>query len=59
MNFYNNKRAHSPLGGMPPAVVYWLREGKTQTDRKVQKTSLIYIRYCPRKGAAHCFYAAD
>ncbi len=32
IEFYNRKRPHSALGGRPPAVVYWLRNDKTQPD---------------------------
>ncbi|WP_460275403.1 integrase core domain-containing protein, partial [Celeribacter sp. ULVN23_4] len=31
---YNNQPPHSALGGRPPAVVYWLRNDKTQTDQQ-------------------------
>lgn len=30
IEFYNRKRPHTALGGKPPAVVYWLRNDKTQ-----------------------------
>nr|WP_231730546.1 IS3 family transposase [Celeribacter halophilus] len=39
MTFYNNKRPHSALGGRPPAVVYWLRNDKTQPDQQEQRVA--------------------
>ncbi len=39
IEFYNRKRSHSALGGKPPAVVYWLRDDKTQPDQQVQRVA--------------------
>lgn len=39
MAFYNHKRPHSALGGRPPAVVYWHRNGTTNPDQQVQKVA--------------------
>ena len=39
MTFYNNQRPHSAFGGRPPAVVYWLRNDKTQIDQQEQKVA--------------------
>lgn len=39
MAFYNHKRPHSALGGRPPAVVYWHRNGPTNPDQQVQKVA--------------------
>jgi putative transposase len=36
MEFYNHKRPHSALGGMPPAVVYSQRNETTNPDQQVQ-----------------------
>ncbi|PZX12177.1 integrase core domain-containing protein, partial [Celeribacter halophilus] len=39
MTFYNNQRPHSALGGRPPAVVYWLRNDRTQPDQQEQRVA--------------------
>ena len=39
MEFYNQKRPHSALGGQPPAVVYWQRNETTQPDQQEQKVA--------------------
>ncbi|MDE4302067.1 integrase core domain-containing protein, partial [Phaeobacter gallaeciensis] len=39
IEFYNRKRPHSALGGKPPAVVYWLRKGETQSDQQKQRVA--------------------
>ena len=39
IEFYNRKRPHSALGGKPPAVVYWLRNVKTQPDQQEQRVA--------------------
>jgi putative transposase len=39
IEFYNRKRPHSALGGKPPAVVYWLRNDKTQPDQQEQRVA--------------------
>ncbi|WP_425358950.1 IS3 family transposase [Antarcticimicrobium luteum] len=39
IEFYNRKRPHAALGGKPPAVVYWLRKDKTQTDQQEQRVA--------------------
>ncbi len=39
MEFYNQKRPHSALGGQPPAVVYWQRNKTTQPDQQEQKVA--------------------
>jgi len=39
MTFYNHQRLRSALGGSPPAVVYWLRKGETQSDQQVQRVA--------------------
>ncbi len=39
IEFYNRKRPHSALGGMPPAVVYWLRKCETQPDQQEQRVA--------------------
>lgn len=39
MTFYNNQRPHSALGGRPPAVVYWLRNNRTQPDQQEQRVA--------------------
>jgi putative transposase len=37
IDFYNQKRPHSALGGKPPAVIYWQRNETTQPDQQVQR----------------------
>ena len=39
MEFYNQKRPHSALGGQPPAVVYWQRIETTNPDQQVQRVA--------------------
>ena len=39
MDFYNNKRPHSALGGKPPAVIYWHRNETTNPDQQVQRVA--------------------
>ncbi|MBT8156085.1 IS3 family transposase [Epibacterium ulvae] len=39
MDFYNNKRPHSALGGKPPAVIYWQRNETTNPDQQVQRVT--------------------
>ena len=39
MDFYNNKRPHSALGGKPPAVVYWQRNETTKPDQQMQRVA--------------------
>jgi putative transposase len=39
MTFYNNQRPHSALGGRPPAVVYWLRNDRTQPDQQENRVA--------------------
>ncbi len=39
MEFYNQKRPHSALGGKPPAVVYWQRNQTTQTDQQERRVA--------------------
>ncbi len=39
IEFYNNKRPHSSLGGRPPAVVYWQRNETTNPDQQVQRVA--------------------
>ena len=39
MEFYNNKRPHSALGGKPPAVVYWQRHETTKPDQRIQRVA--------------------
>ncbi|SEP59207.1 Integrase core domain-containing protein [Thalassovita taeanensis] len=39
MDFYNNKRPHSALGGKPPAVIYWQRNEATQLDQQEQRVA--------------------
>ncbi|MBT8155192.1 integrase core domain-containing protein, partial [Epibacterium ulvae] len=39
MDFYNNKRPHSALGGKPPAVIYWQRNETTNPDQQVQRVA--------------------
>jgi putative transposase len=39
MEFYNQKRPHSALGGKPTAVVYWKRNETTNPDQQVQSVA--------------------
>ena len=39
MEFYNQKRPHSALGGKPTAVVYWLRKEETKPDQQEQRVT--------------------
>ena len=39
MDFYNQKRPHSALGGKPPATVYWLRNETIQPDQLEQRVA--------------------
>ncbi|WP_417811819.1 integrase core domain-containing protein [Thalassospira alkalitolerans] len=39
MTFYNSLRPHSDLGGSPPAVIYWLRNDRTQPDQQEQSVA--------------------
>ncbi len=39
VDFYNQKRPHSALGGKPPVVVYWQRNEHKQPDRQVQRVA--------------------
>jgi len=39
IEFYNQKRPHSALGGKPPAVVYRLRKDETQPDQQERKVA--------------------
>lgn len=39
IEFYNQKRPHSALGGKPPAVVYWQRIETTNHDQQVQRVA--------------------
>jgi len=39
MEFYNEKRPHSALGGKPPAVVYWQAMDQNQPDQQVQSVA--------------------
>nr|WP_247649283.1 IS3 family transposase [Labrenzia sp. THAF82] len=39
VDFYNQKRPHSALGGKPPAVVYWQRIEQHQPDQQVQRVA--------------------
>ncbi len=39
MEFYNQKRPHSALGGKPPAVVYWRTINETKPDQQVQRVA--------------------
>ena len=39
IEFYNQKRPHSSLGGQPPAVVYWQRIETTNPDQQVQRVA--------------------
>ena len=39
MEFYNQKRPHSALGGKPPAVVYWLGNETTQPDQQERRVA--------------------
>ena len=41
MNFYNNHRPHSSLGGTPPDVFYRRIINATQPDQQVQKVAEI------------------
>ena len=41
MTFYNCQRPHSALGGQPPALVYWQRNGINQPDQQVQRVAKI------------------
>jgi putative transposase len=39
MDFYNRKRPHSALGGIPPAVVYWRRNKTVKPDQQMQRVA--------------------
>ena len=39
MDFYNQKRSHSALGGNTPALVYWQRNETTKPDQQVQRVA--------------------
>ncbi|WP_299154369.1 IS3 family transposase [uncultured Tateyamaria sp.] len=39
IDFYNDKRPHSALGGKPPAVIYWQRIETTNPDQQAQKVA--------------------
>jgi len=39
IEFYNQRRPHSALGGKPPAVVYWQRKEETNPDQQEQKVA--------------------
>ncbi|MEP0456292.1 MULTISPECIES: IS3 family transposase [Alphaproteobacteria] len=39
MDFYNNNRPHSALGGKPPAVIYWQRMAEPKPDQQVQRVA--------------------
>uniref|UniRef100_UPI001AED0A1E integrase core domain-containing protein n=1 Tax=Pelagibacterium sediminicola TaxID=2248761 RepID=UPI001AED0A1E len=39
MDFYDNRRPHSALGGKPPAVIYWQRIDQNQPDQQVQRVA--------------------
>ena len=39
MDFYNNNRPHSALGGKPPAAIYWQRMVESKPDQQVQKVA--------------------
>ncbi|MGB7433177.1 MAG: IS3 family transposase [Ahrensia sp.] len=39
MDFYNQKRPHSALGGKPPAVVYWQKIETTNPDQQEQRVA--------------------
>ncbi|EPX77748.1 Mobile element protein [Litoreibacter arenae DSM 19593] len=39
VDFYNNKRPHSGLGGKPPAVIYWQRNETTNPDQQMQRVA--------------------
>ncbi|QYO75083.1 IS3 family transposase [Pelagibacterium sp. 26DY04] len=39
VDFYNNRRPHSALGGKPPAVIYWQRIDQNQPDQQVQRVA--------------------
>lgn len=39
IEFYNDKRPHSALGGKPPAVLYWLRKGEIKPDQQEQRVA--------------------
>ena len=39
MDFYNQKRPHSALGGKPPAVVYWLQNETIKPDQQKRRVA--------------------
>ncbi|WP_439331677.1 IS3 family transposase [Pelagivirga sediminicola] len=39
IEFYNHKRPHSALGGMPPAAVYWQTNETNNPDQQVQRVA--------------------
>ena len=39
IDFYNEKRPHSALGGKPPAVVYGLRRNETKPDQQEKRVA--------------------
>jgi len=48
--FYNTERPHSALGGKPPAVTYWQRNGSNTTRSAGAESGLIYPGNCPTNG---------
>ena len=39
MDFYNQKRPHSALGGKPPAVIYWQKIETINPDQQEQRVA--------------------